>query len=87
MARETRAPDLVAEVASPDQYKPEMAAKAGISLEAGVRLVWIVWPSTQTVEVWRPGSGAPIAALTVNDALDGLDVLLGFTYPLAALFA
>lgn len=81
------APDLVAEVASPDQYKPEMAAKARIYLDAGVRLVWIVWPAAQTVDVWRPGNAAPIATLTVNDAFDGLEVLPGFTYPLAALFA
>jgi Uma2 family endonuclease len=81
------APDLVAEVASPDQYKPEMAAKARVYIEAGVRLVWIVWPSTQTVDVWRPGSDAPTATLTLADALDGFDVLPGFTYPLAALLA
>jgi Uma2 family endonuclease len=81
------APDLVAEVASPDQYKPEMAAKARIYLDAGVRLVWIAWPAAQTVDVWRPGDDAPSGTLTMNAALDGLDVLSGFSYPLAELFA
>jgi Uma2 family endonuclease len=38
------APDLVVEVASPDQHQPEMAAKARIWLAAGVRLLWLVWP-------------------------------------------
>lgn len=81
------APDLVAEVASPDQYRPEMTAKAQVYLDAGVRLVWIVWPAARTVGVWRPGSDAPAATLSVGDTLDGLDVLPGFSYPLAELFA
>jgi Uma2 family endonuclease len=81
------APDLVVEVSSPDQYKPEMGAKARLYLDAGVRLVWVVWPSSQTVDVWRPGSEAPAATLTVADSLDGLDVLPGFSYPLTDLFS
>jgi Uma2 family endonuclease len=81
------APDLAVEVASPDQYHPEMAAKAKISLSAGVRLVWVVRPASQTVDVRRPGSDAPVATLTTADALDGLDVVPGFSYPLADLFS
>lgn len=80
------APDLVAEVASPDQYRPEMAAKARIYLDAGVRLVWVVWPSSQTVDVWRPGTDA-LTTLASTDALDGYDVLPGFTCPVADLFS
>jgi Uma2 family endonuclease len=81
------APDLVAEVASPDQHKPDMAAKARVYLDSGVRLVWIVWPSTRNVDVWRPGSDAPITTLTAADSLEGLDVVPGFVYPLADLFS
>jgi Uma2 family endonuclease len=80
------APDLVVEVASPTQYRPEMAAKARLYLAAGVRLVWIVWPKYQQVDVWRPGADQPLATLEIGAALDGLDVLPGFTYPLADLF-
>ncbi|MGZ3601040.1 MAG: Uma2 family endonuclease [Ktedonobacterales bacterium] len=80
------APDLVVEVASPDRYKPEMAAKARLYLAAGVRLVWLVWLAARRVDVWRPGSDAPIASLSTADALDGLHVVPGFTYPLADLF-
>src|SRR5579883_2563238 len=36
-------PDLVAEIASPNQYRPEMAEKARLYLERGVRLVWVIW--------------------------------------------
>ena len=80
------APDLVAEVVSPSQYRPEMAAKARRYLDAGVRLVWMVWPKYQQVDVWRPGAAQPVAALGTGDLLDGLDVLPGFSYPVASLF-
>jgi Uma2 family endonuclease len=80
------APDLVAEVASPNQYHPEMAAKARLYLESGVHLVWIVWPDDEQVDVWRAGNDTPIATLGVNDSLDGLDVIAGFTHPVADLF-
>jgi Uma2 family endonuclease len=81
------APDLVVEVVSPNQYRPEMAAKAQRYLAAGVRLVWVVWPKYQQVDVWRPGADQPLATLTIQDQLDGVDVLPGFSYPLARLFS
>jgi Uma2 family endonuclease len=81
------APDIAAEIVSPSQYRPEMEAKARRYLAAGVRLVWLVWPKSQQVDVWRPGADQPIATLTLADALDGLDVLPGFSYPLARLFS
>lgn len=56
------------------------------SLAVGVRLVWIVWPADQQVDVWRPGAGQPAATLTAGDSLDGLDALPGFSYPVANLF-
>jgi Uma2 family endonuclease len=36
------APDLVVELASPDQYRPELGAKAGVWPAAGVRLLWLI---------------------------------------------
>lgn len=80
------APDLVVEVVSLSQFRPEMAAKAQRYLAAGVRLVWMVWPRYQQVDVWRPGAEQPAATLNLSDALDGGDVLPGFAYPLASLF-
>jgi len=65
-----------------------MAEKAKLYLQASVRLVWIVWPEAQTVDVWRPGDAdAPGRALALGDVLDGQDVVPGFAYPLADLFA
>jgi Uma2 family endonuclease len=80
------APDLVAEIVSPSQYRPEMTKKAILYIERGVRLVWIIWPGSKTADVWRPSSpNAPTQTLTIADSLDGLDVLPGFSYPLATL--
>ena len=87
------APDLVAEVASPDQWRPEMGEmgeKARRYLAAGVRLVWIIWPKRREVDVWQAdaaGKTRLVVTLKRGDALDGLNVLPGFTYPLAELFA
>ncbi len=80
------APDLVAEVVSPNQFRHEVAAKVQRYLAAGVRLVWVVWPRYQRVDVWRSGANQPVATLTAADALDGVDVLPGFSYPVARLF-
>lgn len=81
------APDLAAEVVSPNQFRPEMAAKAQRYLAAGVRLVWVVWPKYRQVDVWRPGTSQPVQVLVMGEQLDGLDVLPGFAYPLTRLFA
>jgi Uma2 family endonuclease len=80
------APDLAVEVASPNQYRPAMARKAQRYLNAGTRLVWVVWPKRKEVDVWRPGDSKPSATLGVGDVLDGLDILPGFTYPVERLF-
>jgi Uma2 family endonuclease len=80
------APDLVAEVASPDQFRPEMAAKASLYLTAGVRLLWIVWPAARAVDVWLPGGEEPVARLAATDALDGMDVVPGFVHTVGDLF-
>ena len=82
------APDLAVEVASPDQRPDGMAAKAGRYLEAGARLVWVLWPASQHIDVWRAGRPrGPAASLNGSDTLDGEDVVPGFAYPVAALFA
>jgi Uma2 family endonuclease len=68
-------PGLVVEIVSPNQYHPEMNAKALRYLTAGARLIWLVWPKYQQVEMWRPGATAPVVTLGIADALDGLDVV------------
>ncbi len=81
----TLAPDLAVEVPSENQYAPGMAAKAQMYLSFGTRLVWVVWPRYKRVDIWHPGDETP-TALGVDDALDGEDVVPGFTYPIGRLF-
>jgi Uma2 family endonuclease len=79
------APDLVVEVASPSQYHPELAEKARTWLRAGTRLVWLVWPRAEQVEVWQAESG-PAATLGHGDWLEGGEVLPGFRLALVEVF-
>ena len=78
------APDLVVEVASPSDSRREVHDKAHMWLGHGVRLVWVVHPETRTVDVHRPGHA--VATLGDQEALDGLDVLPGFTCEVRAVF-
>lgn len=82
------APDLAVEVASPSQDVSDMAAKARVYLNAGTRLVWVVWPHGSHIDVWRVGDrNGPSATLGRSDDLDGEDVVPGFAYPVAGIFA
>ena len=45
------APDLVVEIASPTQYRPDLADKAQRWLERGVRVVWVRWPDRRRGDV------------------------------------
>ena len=77
-------PDLVVEVASPSDSRRTVHDKARMWLSHGVRLVWVVHPEARAVDVYRPDH----ATLTISgeEALDGLDVLPGFSCPLEAVF-
>ena len=70
-------PNLVVEVASPNNSLREVNDKALMWLSYGVSLVWVVNPDTRSVDVYRAGRAA--STLTENDTLDGLDALPGFT--------
>jgi Uma2 family endonuclease len=81
------APDLAIEVASPHQRARDMAAKARRYLRGGSRLVWVVWPKQQRIDVWRTADAKPSVTLGAGDMLSGEDVIPGFTYAVAAVFA
>jgi Uma2 family endonuclease len=81
------APDLAVEVASPSQSAADLAAKAERYLRGGTRLVWIVWPEHQSIDVWRVGDTAPSRVLRPGDMLDGDAVVPGFSVPVTELFA
>jgi Uma2 family endonuclease len=79
-------PDLVVEIASPGQGRPHLGAKAARWLDAGARLVWIVWPGSRQVDVWRHGSAEP-ETIPGDRVVSGEDVLPGLALPLSELFA
>jgi Uma2 family endonuclease len=78
-------PDLVVEVVSPRDTACELDQKVEEYLRAGVRLIWVVYPSTRRVMVYRTAGG--ISRLGPADELGGEDVLLGFACRVADLFA
>ena len=82
------APDLAVEVVSPSQDASAMAAKARTYLQGGTSLVWVLWPRSEHIDVWRAGQLAtPATTLHSGDTLEGEGVLPGFSYPVAAVFA
>jgi Uma2 family endonuclease len=78
------APDLVVEVLSKGNTRPEMRRKLGEYFGAGVRLVWLVDPRKQTVRVHTPVEQSVV--LNAGQSLDGGDVLPGFALSLKELF-
>jgi Uma2 family endonuclease len=75
------APDLVVEVLSPDDRPGEVLEKVADWLNARTRIVWVIDPERRTGRVQRPDGTD--ALLNESDALDGEDVLPGFSYRLA----
>lgn len=78
------APDLAVEVVSPNDGCEAQEQKLDEYLRAGVRLVWVVYPNTRAVYVYRPDGTA--ARKTAAESLDGESVLPGLTIPVADLF-
>ena len=48
-----QSPDLVAEIVSPSNKSEQVAVKANMWLEHGVRLVWVVHPDSRSVDVYQ----------------------------------
>jgi Uma2 family endonuclease len=79
------APDLAVEVVSPWDRDRHLNQKINEYFAAGTRLLWVVYPDTQTVYVYR--SPHDVRALDENGELDGEDVLPRFTCPVRRCFA
>lgn len=78
-------PDLAHEVISPNNLAEEVEERVSDLLRAGVALVWVFYPRSRTVYVYRQGGSAQ--RLTATDELSGEDVLLGFRCRVEDLFA
>jgi Uma2 family endonuclease len=74
-------PDLVAEVVSPSDRLGEVRTRAGMWIDAGVRLVWVIDPDRAEARVHRPDGSVTVVAK--DGMLDGEAVLPGFSCALA----
>ncbi|HYH63847.1 MAG TPA: Uma2 family endonuclease [Urbifossiella sp.] len=78
------APDLAVEVLSPGEFAEELWEKLADYRSAGIRLVWVVSPTTRVVQIRR--ADGTLAELDEAGTLSGEDVLPGFTCTVAELF-
>jgi Uma2 family endonuclease len=77
-------PDLAVEVISPTDFAADLLDKVRVYFQAGVRLVWVVYPSQRCIHVYEAWNR--IRVVTEADTLDGGVVLPGFQLLLNRLF-
>ena len=77
-------PDLAVEVLSPSDRMADALSKVAMYLEAGVRLVWLIDPTTRTATIFRPDAAPRTVDYSGN--LDGGEVLPNLVIPLAEIF-
>lgn len=77
-------PDLAIEVVSPTDRDEDGLAKVLEYFQAGVRLVWKIYPVLEIVHVYE--SFTSIRVLSGADAIEGGEVIPGFRLPLVDLF-
>ncbi len=76
--------DIAVEVISKGNTRAELERKLREYFDAGTRLVWFLYPKKRTARVYT--SPRRFLRLTEDQALDGGDVLPGFTVSLRELF-
>jgi Uma2 family endonuclease len=80
-------PELAVEIVSPTNSATEVVDKVREYLQAGVLLVWVVYPVAGEIHLFDARTPAVVRRLTVGEMLDGDPVLPGFQLDLATLFA
>lgn len=79
-------PDLAIEVISPTNRATDVLAKAREYLQAGSRLVWVIYPIEAEIHVFAAVEPSIVRRLGHGDTLDGGAVVPGFQLPLDQLF-
>jgi Uma2 family endonuclease len=77
-------PDLAVEIVSPTNLAKEIDRKITDYFQAGVRLVWVVYPDSDRVYVYQ--SPTHVSIMERTDTLAGGEVLPGFRLPIAQLY-
>ena len=78
-------PDLVVEIVSPSNSRKEIMTKVQEYLDAGVFLVWVVYPRRRALMIYRPDEDLPIT-FAGADIIENLPELPGFRCPVAEFF-
>lgn len=85
-----RMPDFAVEVKSPNNTYKELREKAEYLIQNGTKLMWLVYPEKQAVEVCVASKEQPgallIRTVEIDGVLDGGDVLPGFTLAVRDIF-
>lgn len=79
-------PDLAVEVLSRTDRVFDVDEKVERYLQAGVRLVWVINPRKQIIEVYHPATGLIPQIVSVSQELDGEELLPGIKIAVKALF-
>jgi Uma2 family endonuclease len=79
------APELAVEVVSPSDSAEDLEVKVEQYLQSGSRQVWIAYPKTKRIYVFRPGTQPMV--LDETQTLEGGDLLPGFSMKVADLFS
>jgi len=78
------APDLAVEILSPGDRPGETLAKVADYLSAGTQLVWVIDPKRRSARIYQE-DGTELV-IGERDALEGGDVIPGFSCPLDSIF-
>ena len=79
------APDLAVEVISPSDSASYVQAKVEQWLAAGTRLVWVIYPDSLSVAVYRSTGEGKV--LSTDDTLDGAPVFEDLSVPVQDFFS
>jgi Uma2 family endonuclease len=79
-------PDLAVEIVSPSNHAAKVLEKVREYEQAGVPLIWVIYPCVREVHVFDAGHPSVIGRLQGSDRLKGEPVLPGFELDLAMLF-
>lgn len=77
------APDFLIEVLAPSERAIHHFAKLRLYLQAGVQLIWVVFPVERLIAVYA--AGGAVTFLREHETLDGGDVLPGFSLAVSEL--
>jgi len=78
------APELAVDIVSPSDPAEDLQIKVRQYLSAGAKQVWVLYPKTKDIHVFKAGQ---LLELSGDEVLDGGDLLPGFAVKVSDLFS